>query len=298
VAVIVPLVAIGAAGAMLTREYASPQAALTLPTGSADAPTLECGASAVDALVAALIIDRTVSSGMTLERCDRTALTGPWTVVVRRPGYPLGTAGAVVTYPVPAARAGRPVTVNGVLGSVEDGAVIWRLGAGYARVRGDVPEADLISIAAHTVVEAGRPAVLPLSEYAVVTTGPYRSPAIREVRYGAADLGESQWLGNGLVYTGLISGGGFEDQLYAVRASRRSSVHGIPAVVSPVLGGNATLAWEPIAGLVAYVGYSGAQLSDQAVAALQRLAGRTTFLSTGQWQATRPASVYQSNDPG
>jgi hypothetical protein len=72
----------------------------------------------------------------------------------------------------------------------------------------------------------------------------------------------------------MTSGGGFEDQIYAVHTDTGGLVNGKPAVVSSVFGGNGTLAWEPTPGLVAYVGYSGAPLDDKAITALQRLAAR------------------------
>jgi hypothetical protein len=132
----------------------------------------------------------------------------------------------------------------------------------------------------------------------VVSAGPYRPPALHEVRYGSGELAEQAALGNGLTYTGVISGGGFEDQLYAVHADGGGLVGGRPAVVSSVSGGNATLAWEPVPGVVAYVGYSGAELDDEAVAALRRLAGRVRTLTTAEWRAMNPQTFDQPGEPG
>ena len=68
--------------------------------------------------------------------------------------------------------------------------------------------------------------------------------------------------------------------------------------MSAIFGGNATLAWEPAPGLVAYVGYSGSSLSDRAVAALLRLAQRSRPLDDAQWRARQPQTVDQTNTPG
>ena len=65
-----------------------------------------------------------------------------------------------------------------------------------------------------------------------------------------------------------------------------------------MFGGNATLAWEPTPGLVAYVGYSGAPLDDKAITALQRLAARARVVTDTQWQAINPQTIDQTNDPG
>jgi hypothetical protein len=47
-----------------------------------------------------------------------------------------------------------------------------------------------------------------------------------------------------------------------------------------------------------YVGYSGSLLDDEAIAALQRLAGQTRALMSTEWQATHPQTVDQTNEPG
>jgi hypothetical protein len=247
----------------------------------------------------ALRIDRPAAGpGSSLDRCDRTAADGPWTVVVRRPDGSLGRHGAVVTFPVGPPAAGRGVGVGGVPGTAAAGMVTWPLAGAYARVRGDIGEAGLIEVAAGTTVVGGRPTVRPPAGYTVVTSGPYRPPTVHELRYGSAAVGEEATLGNGLTYTGVISGGGFEDQLYVVHTDDGGSVDGRPAVVSSLFGGNATLAWEPTPGVVGFVGYSGAQLDGAAVAALQRLAAQTRALTNDQWRATHPQVVDQVNEPG
>lgn len=273
---------------VLVHDVAGPPC---LPVGWAQNPT-------VADTVAGLLIDRVAAGpGFSLERCDRTAVDGPWTVVVRRPDGSLGEHGAVVTFPVGAVTAGRSVGVDGVLGKAESGMVIWPVAGAHARIRGDLSEAELIAIAARTSVVAGRPTVHLPAGYAVVSTGPYRPPTIHEVRYGSAAVGEQEALGDGLTYTGVTSGGGFEDQLYAALASNGGLVNGSPAVVSHVFGGNATLAWETTPGVVAYVGYSGSLLDDKAIAALQRLAEQTRALTGTEWRATNPQTNDQIDEP-
>jgi hypothetical protein len=271
---------------------ANPAAGLPCqPAGSGQSPT-------VAGPVAGLAIDRVGLVDGTLERCDRTALGGPWTVVVRRTDGSLGKHGAVVTFPVDAPSTGHAVQIGTATGLAGGGAVVWPVAGAHARVRGDLAEPELVAIAACTTAIAGRPTVDAPAGYSVVSTGPYRPPVIHEARYGSADVAEQQALGNGLTYTGVTSGGGFEDQLYAVGAASGVPVHNRPTVVSSVLGGNATLAWEPAPGMVAYVGYSGAELGDKAIAALQRLAARSRILSGTQWRSTGPAILDQLNEPG
>lgn len=204
----------------------------------------------------------------------------------------------MVTFPVGAPSVGHSVGVGGVIGKAEGGMVMWPVAGAYARIRGDLSEAELIAIAGRTTVVAGRPVVRQPAGYAVVSTGPYRPPTIHQIRYGSAWVGEQEALGNGLTYTGVTSGGGFEDQLYAAQTDDAGPVHGRQAVVSTVFGGNATLAWEPAPGIVAYLGYSGSQLDDEAVAALRRLAERSRALTSSEWRATNPQIIDQINEPG
>jgi hypothetical protein len=250
-------------------------------------------------VVAGLVIDN--GDGQRkgiLERYDRTAVDGPWTVVVRRTYGSLARYGAVVTFPVQALATGRAVRVGRVIGRAGDDMVVWPLAGGYARVRGDVDEATLVEIAAHTTVTSGQPTLLPFAGYAVVSAGHYRPTLIREARYGSAALGEQASLGAGLTYTAIADGGGIEDQLYAAHARDAGLVRGVPAVVSSVLGGNAALVWEPTPGVTAYVGYSGAELDDDAMAALRRLAERGCVLTAAEWRATGSQTISQINEIG
>jgi hypothetical protein len=312
--IVVGVVVLAAAALTVTAVLALGRHGAPAPVASAvatpPAPTLEAAGlpcpvigraqtPAVTHPPAGLLIDRaTGGPGTDLERCDRAATDGQWTVVVRRPDGSLGRHGAVVTFPVGAPTATRRVDVGPAIGREQPGAVTWPVAGAYARVRGDLAEPELIAIAARTTVTGGRPSVSPPRGYRVVSAGPYRAPALHEVRYGSGDLAEQAALGNGLTYTGVVSGGGFEDQLYAVHTDAGGLVGGRPAVLSSVSGGNATLAWEPAPGVVAYVGYSGAGLDDEAVAALRRLAGRTRTLTTAEWRAMNPQTFDQPGEPG
>ncbi|WP_143049897.1 hypothetical protein [Asanoa ishikariensis] len=243
--------------------------------------------------VAGLRIDQATSAGSGLDRCDRTAIDGPWAVVVRGPGGSLGRQSAVVTFPAAPLRSGRAVAVGGVGARAASGVVTWPVARKHARVRGDLSDAELVKLAALTRVVDGRPVVDAPAGFTVVASGPYRAPSLHELRYGGADVGEQDTLG-ALVYTGVTSGGWFEDQLYTEATRDGGTVDGQPAVLSGVAGGSATLAWEPAPGLVAFVGYSGGEPGDAALAALGRLAERTRVLDTAAWKALAPVTADQA----
>ncbi|MCQ9178109.1 hypothetical protein KMT30_03445 [Streptomyces sp. IBSBF 2953] len=255
-----------------------------------------------DAVVAAGQTPGLVIAGLplprdaTLTRRDRTAHAGPRTVIVRRADGSLGRHGAVVTFPVAAPYGGRPVRVGDVPGRAREREITWPLAGAYARVRGDLPQSDLIAVAAATGVVSGRPAVDPPPGLSVASEEVSRPVQLLETRYSSKATGESEELSGGLTFTGVARCGGLEDALYAAPVRTAGTVHGKPAVVTSALGGNGALVWEPAPGVVAYVGYSGASLDDGAVAALRRLAARTRLLTPGQWRATAPATSDQSND--
>ena len=235
-----------------------------------------------------------------LTRSDPGAVNGAWTVVVRRTDGSLGQRGAVVTYPAHTSDftdTGAPVRVGTLTGIAGRGFILWPLGNGHARIRGDLPAADLLRIAELTTVAAGRPHVRPPEGFRVIAVGPSRLPLIHEIRYGSNELALGLALGDGLTYTGLTSGGGFEDALYAAGATPAGIVQGVPAVVSSVQGGNGTLAWETSPGVVAYVGWSGAEMSPNTVAALRTLAQGAHLLTPRQWLATKPDLNEQENNP-
>jgi hypothetical protein len=221
--------------------------------------------------------------GSAWDQRDRASGSGPWTVTVRRHDGSLGRHSAVVTFPVAAPSSGR---------TVKAGQITWRIGGGYARVRGDLPKAELLRIAAATTVTAGRPEVEAPSGLSVTAAGTARARDMREIRYGTDSVGEAAALASGVTFTGVVRCGGFEDQLYVAGARAAGTVRGKPAVVTSTLIGDGLLAWEPAPGVVAYVGYSGAPLTDAAIAALHRIAERTRLLDPRQWQTAEP----QAND--
>jgi hypothetical protein len=229
---------------------------------------------------------------------DLASGSGPWTVTVRRHDGSVGINSAVVTFPVPAPGKGRAVKIGGASGTAGDGEITWRIGGAYARVRGDLPEPELVAIAAATTVTAGRPAVEPPAGLSVTATAPSRPRDLREVRYLSAAAGEAAALSEGVTFTGVVRCGGFEDRLYAAKARAAGTVHGKPAVVTSALEGDGLLAWEPTPGVVAYVGYSGAPFTDAAVAALHRIAERTRLLNPQQWQTTGAQTTNGVNDFG
>jgi hypothetical protein len=265
------------------------------PIGSAPCTTATQSADSI----AALVVDPDhLGLGRTLERRDADAENGPWTAVVRRLDGSLGVHGAVVTFPVETPLPGRRVNVNGVAGTAVERTVQWPVSGSHARVRGDLSEAELLSIAEATSVINGRPVVQAIEGLKVVSTGPYRPTTINEVRYGTSTVEEEEALGDGLVYTGVLIAGGFEDQLYARQTTAGGVVQCHPAMMSTVLGGNATLAWEPYPGTVAYVGYSGSSRDADALAALHRIADRCRVLNAAEWRAARPDVRGQRNEFG
>ena len=133
-----------------------------------------------------------------------------------------------------------------------------------------------------------------MSEFTVVAAGPTRPRSIREARYGRDALGGADTRG-ALCYTGLATSPGFENSRYTRGFRAGPVVPGRPTVVSGVGGGNATLAWEPRPGVIAYVGYSGNAVGDAQIAALAGLAQRAVILSADDWTATRPGVNQQNN---
>jgi hypothetical protein len=231
---------------------------------------------------------------ITLDRHDATAAAGPWTVVVRAADGSFGYHSAIVSYPVPPFAGGDEVAIGGAAGHTSPGEVVWPIAGGDARVRGDLPAAQLLSIATATRIVDGRPVVGGVSGLNVGVARPYRSPDVREVRlYDVTGISETLTF----VYTGVLVGGGFEDQVLAQLGRTTATVQGHRAVISAVGGGNATIAWEPAPGVVAYVGYSGAVLDDTTRAALVGVAERTTSIDLATWTATRPQVVAEHNGP-
>ncbi|SNY66081.1 hypothetical protein [Paractinoplanes atraurantiacus] len=257
----------------------------SLCTGSAPAPSLGFPSAVTGASPVAIVIEGACTAGAALDRRDTVAGAGPWTIVVRRPGGSLGHDGAVITYPVaPSPGAASPAAPSTAAPSAAArGMVVKALGGEHVRVRGDLPVADLRAIADRVRLSGGRPVLTPPAGLSVVASGTYRPASIREVRYGTADLGEREALGGGLTFTGVAAAGGYEDHLYATGS------------LSSVFGGNGAIAWEPQPGLIAFIGYSGAERSEAADEALKRLAGRARAINGDGWRST-PTVAVQSND--
>jgi hypothetical protein len=268
-------------------DDAAPVVAASGPAPAVTGPTCPPPAAAPEPPVRPVaVLIGCAPPGSSLDRRDPTAGRGPWTVVVRRDDGSLGRNSAVVTFPV---AAGSPTA---------PGTRIWPLAGAHARIHGDLPAAALATISARTSVVRGKPVVDPPAGYTATTTGSYRPASIHEIRYPTQSLSENDALSGGLTYTGTVSGGGYDDALLATTVTPAGLVGGRPAVISSVFGGNGALAWEPAPGVIAYIGYSGGQLSDDATAALLRLAARARPLTAQQWQATGPTTVDQTNDPG
>ena len=234
----------------------------------------------------------------TLDRSDAAAGRGPYAVVVRRVDGRLGTASAVVTYPVPDDVQGDgEVHTDYSTGTNLSTLVASRPGGRVLVRAAGLAAGEVVSIASVTSVVDGRPVVSAseaMVKYAVVATGTLRPPIVSEARYGCDALGEGGTLG-GLCYTGLAASPGFENALYEKGFEPGPLVNGHLSVVSTLGGGNATLAWEPQPGVVAYVGYSGNGLGRDQIDALARLATRTTLDTPAEWAATRPDTVAQTN---
>lgn len=100
-----------------------------------------------------------------------------------------------------------------------------------------------------------------------------------------------------MLFSRVTTGGGLEDDLLRLGARPAGRVHGQPAVLSASLHGDIVLAWEPSAGVVAYVGYGGtAPRSHSTIAALREVAERAVPVSPRAWLALHPELVDGVND--
>lgn len=303
VALVLSVAALAAVTAVVAGRRSGPEPVPSRSVSAATPLVRACGGRVFSRVpagrVAALLFDG-LPEPTTLAREDRAAGRGPWTVVVRRTDGSLGRRGAVVTFPVPRppVPGGWTVLSDPVTGRAVTGSVVWPLAGRYARIHGDLSRAQLVRLAARTSVVRGRPVVDVPAGYRVAGTGAQRPPVIREARYSSGELGAAAALGDGLTYTGVLRGGGFEDEVYARGTPSTTWVGGHRAVVTSMLGGNAVLAWEPGPGIVAYIGYSGATPDPVAVAALRELAGRACPVDVAQWEKTRPRAVVGVNTLG
>jgi hypothetical protein len=226
-----------------------------------------------------------------LERSDAHTDEGPHAIVVRPADGVLGAASAVVSYPVPSDVDGdSSVRADTSRGNDLLSLVVARPG-GRVLIRAvSLDEADVMSIARSVAVVGGRPVLVasgPATRFRVASVGTLRPQIVREARYGCDALGEGSVLG-ALCYTGLTTSLGFENALYGSQFQPGPTVHGQPSVVSAVGGGNATLAWEPEPGVIAFVGYSGYDLGPSQIDALARLAERAVITSPAEWSASAP----------
>lgn len=280
------------------QTSASPSAGPTVrttlpaPAPTCDAPT--ASTAAADWKGAAAITLGGAVRGGPLTRRDTRAKGGPWSVLVHRADGSLGQHGAVVTFPVERLEGGEPVDIGGVHGRRTSSQVVWRLGDGYARVRGDLGVEILTQIAKATTVAGGRPAVSRLYGFHATHAIPYRPIEVHEIRYQGPPLGAaSQTLG--FVYTGVLRGAALEDQLFAGRVTPAGTVHGQDAVATAALGGSGMVAWSPTVGVVAYIGYSGPPLGRAEIDAMTCLARSAQPLTHAEWQRTHPTVSDQPN---
>lgn len=237
----------------------------------------------------------------TLERVNRAAATGPWSVVARRTGESITQGAAVVTYPVPSMVTGRTVEVRGAAGQASSGVITWPLGGGVARVRGDLSDDELLAVARATTLDAdGRPEVGRVPGLGLVTwRAPYASPLTREARYGAAELGEDDVLGAGLVFAGIDTGVELLERTLLSSSGDRYpglAIAGRPARFTTTLG-NGVLVAELSPGVVAFVGWSGASAGPDQIAAIGRVAQRLRLLDEAGWQATEPQPIDDTRVP-
>ncbi len=240
-------------------------------------------------------------AAFTLERVDQEAAAGAWTVVVRRPGGTLGEGSAAVTYPVSAPPSADGRLVVSDFQGVHRARLVRDVGPGRVEVAAaGLSDRDVTTLADNVDIVDGRPVVADRlltgdRAYELVAYGPDRPPVVAEARYGCDSLGESDVLG-GLCYAGLSTSSGFVAALYGYAGfTPGPDLGGRPTAVSGVGGGNGTLAWEIRPGVIAYVGYSGAGMGPDQIAALHRLASRFELLSPDAWAATEPQVVEQSN---
>ena len=227
-----------------------------------------------------------------VERWDCAALRGPWSVVIRAPNGHFGVHGAVVTFPVGSGEgAGMAVTKpRGAVWSPGARQLVWPLAGSHAQIVGDLGQTRLADLAMRITVEAGKPRLAALDGFAATATTTFRPPIVHEMRYSTRDLGQEGTLGDGLVYTGLMSGASFESHAFESRAEPAGFVRGRSAVYSGVPGGERVLAWESAPGQVAYIGVSGSATEADAVTqaktieVLRALVDRGRPLSPAQWQ--------------
>lgn len=218
----------------------------------------------------------------------RNSIAKPrWSVIIRRSSGTFGKDEVVATFPADRPTTGRKVDIAGQPGRVTFGTVTWKLASPYATLRGDLPTDELIDIARNITIRNGRPVLATPGALGltVAATVPYTAQSTHEARYDATRLGVAGRALGGLVFTGVAQTAEVDDWALLAHPSFEGQVRGSPAVVTSLFGGNGALAWELRPGTIAYVGYSGAELSERTSQALLCLAQWSRPVTAPQWRA-------------
>jgi hypothetical protein len=228
----------------------------------------------------------------TIERVDRSAAASGWSLVVRAADGDFGVHSAVVTFPVAnMAYGGHTVRIGDVEGVVTERTITWPLGSGVAEIIGDLPEAQLVVVAAGVREDGAGLAVDPGPGLHLEYSGPARGRITREARYGADEFGAAPVLGNGLVFADTVTGTAIERLVLASPPLRQNlQVLGHRAAEYGEVG-NGGVAWQVDPGTYAFVGWSGYQVGDEQIAAIVAIADGARFVSEDEWQLTLPQTV-------
>lgn len=230
--------------------------------------------------------NRRTVPGSAVERWDCDAQRrGPWSVVIRGHDSRFGVHSAVVTFPVDLEGSGVPSTrpQNGVWNPGTQ-KLVWPLGGSYAQIVGDLGQTTLENLAMRITTEDGKPRFQSFDWFTAAAAIPYGSPVVHEMRYRAVELGQRSTLGDGLVFTGVTWGAGFESLAFEARASAAGLVRGTPAIYATDLVGSGALAWESAPGEVTYIGYSSNATESTAFEGLRALADKGRMLTPAQWE--------------
>jgi len=225
-------------------------------------------------------------SSTAVERWDCDARDRPKSLVIRATGGHFGVRSAVVTFPIDRDGFGTPLgRPQGALWDPGSRTLVWPIAGTHAEIVSDLGESAISDIAAHITIEDGEPRLSSLPGFAAAgAVVLYGSPVIHELRYSTKDLRQVSALGDGLVYTGVMTGASFESRILGSRGEQVGLVRGKQAIRSTVQGGNATLAWQSAPDEVTYIGYSGDSIDAGAIAALRKLADAGRILTPEQWE--------------
>lgn len=240
--------------------------------------------------------------GWAIEHWDCDALTlGPWSVIIRDADGHFASKSAVVIYPFP----GQPGPLDtpvakpqGGKWNTESRSLVWPINEGYnAKIVGDLGLTRLSDLATRITVQQGRPHFSPADGFAATPATSYRPPAVHELSYQTADLGEAGRLGTGVIWTAVMSGAGAEAQAFEDGARPAGLVRGKPAIftTNPYLlsvmsahpelprESSGALVWESARDEVTCIGYDGSATGKEAIEVLRALADKGTVLSPAQW---------------